>query len=398
MTLAERVKRMAPSPTMAIDARARELRSQGIDVISFGVGEPDFPTPENIKQAAIKAINSNFTKYTAASGTIELKSAVVEKLKRDNGLIYNNSDIVISCGAKHSLFNIAATLFDKGDEVLIPAPFWVSYPEQVKLVDAIPVFVKTEEKDNFQLRGANIKNVLTEKTKAIILNSPCNPTGSVYGIDCLKEVAELALKHNFWVISDECYEALVYNGEKHISIASLGEEIKSRTIVVNAVSKAYSMTGWRIGYAVGPSNIMKAIGDLQSQCTSNPTSIAQKAAEEALRGPQDTVYSMVAEFDKRRKYIVKRLNSIKGISCINPKGAFYAFPNISGVCGKSCDGKKLVGSSDVAAFLLEKARVAVVAGLDFGSDAHIRLSYATSMENIEKGLDRIEEAINSLQD
>jgi aspartate aminotransferase len=318
---------------------------------------------------------------------------VVKKLKRDNDLEYQKQEVVISCGAKHCLFNLAEVLFNKGDEVIIPAPYWVTYPEQVKLADATPVFVQTEESRNFALTRPLLEGVLTSRTKAIILNSPCNPTGAIYNRKVLQEIANLATQSNVYIISDECYEALTYDGEEHVSIASLGKGIKELTIVVNACSKPYSMTGWRIGYAAGPREIIKAMDDLQSQSTSNPNSIAQKAAVEALLGSQEAVSRMRAEFDKRRKYMVERLNAMPGVSCTTPKGAFYAFPKFSPHYGKKWKGGVIKGSTDLAAYLLEEAQVAVVPGLDFGNDSHARLSYATSMQNIEKGLERIADSL-----
>lgn len=396
MILAKRVAKLKPSPTLAIDAKAKAMIAQGSDVVNFGVGEPDFDTPDNIKEAAIKAINNGFTKYTAVAGIEVLKEAIVKKLHDDNNLTYSKNQIIVSCGAKHSLYNIAQVLFDRGDEVIIPAPYWVSYPDQVLLNNARPVIVDTREEDNFMLNIKELKKKITKKTKAIILNSPSNPTGSAYDKDTLSEIAEIAVKKKIFVISDEIYEKIVYDGFRHISIASLNDKIKSLTIVVNGLSKSHSMTGWRIGYAAGPEEIISAMSKVQSQSTSNPTSISQKAAFEALTGPQDFIGMMVAEFDKRRRYIVERLNKIEGITCRMPQGAFYAFPNVSKLFGRGYDGKKIKGSSDLAAYLLENAQTAVVSGDAFGADDYIRFSYATSMDAIRKGLDRIEDAIKAL--
>lgn len=396
MRLSGRARNISPSPTLAITAKAKRMKAEGIDVINFGAGEPDFDTPENVKEAAITAIRAGFTKYTPASGTEELKDAVIAKLKRDNGLTYKREEVIISCGAKHSLYNLTQVLFEEGDEVLIPAPYWVTYPEQVKLAGAKPVFIPTKEEEGFVLRPEALMGALSTRTRALILNSPCNPTGAVVNQEALEEIASLAVERGLSIISDECYEALVFDGAEHVSIASLSEEVKNHTIVVNAVSKPYSMTGWRIGYAAGPREIIKAMDDLQSQVTSNPTSIAQKAAIEALLGPQEIVKAMVREFEKRNRFIVEHLNSIPGIYCFRPLGAFYVFPNISAYYGKAWGDRKVRGSQDMATYLLEEARVAVVPGIDFGSDAHIRLSYATSMENITRGLDRIEEALARL--
>jgi aspartate aminotransferase len=395
--IAKRARAIKPSPTLAMAAKAKAMKAQGIDVVDFGVGEPDFDTPENVKQAGIKAIQSGCTKYTPAGGTDELKEAVVEKLKKDNGLSYEKSQVIISCGAKHSLYNIAEALFDPGDEVIIPAPYWVSYPDQVLLNDATPVIVETTEKEGFRISAEKLEKAVTRRTKAIILNSPSNPTGLAYDKKTLEEVAAVAVKHKIYVISDEIYEKLVYDGFKHYSIASLGAEIKELTIVVNGVSKSYAMTGWRIGYAAGPRDVITAMANIQSQSTSNPSSISQKAALEALRGPQDFLPVMNAEFDKRRKYMVERLNRMNGISCLMPVGAFYAFPNVAKLNGRSAAGKTIKNSSDLAGYLLESAKVALVSGDSFGADAYIRLSYATSMENIKKGLDRIEEAVSALK-
>ncbi len=397
MGIAKRAQAIKPSPTLATAAKAKAMKAQGIDVVDFGVGEPDFDTPENVKQAGIKAIQSGFTKYTPAGGTDELKEAVLEKFKRDNGLQYDKSQILISCGAKHSLYNIAEALFDPGDEVIIPSPYWVSYPDQVLLNDALPVIVETTEAEGFKLSAKKLDQAITKKTRALVLNSPSNPTGLAYDKKALEDIAALAVRHNMYVISDEIYEKLIYDGFTHTSIASLGKEIKDLTIVVNGVSKSHAMTGWRIGYAAGPKDVITAMTNIQSQSTSNPSSISQKAAVEALRGPQDFIGTMNVEFDKRRKYMVERLNKIKGVSCLMPVGAFYAFPRISSLFGKSLNGKVVKNSADLATLLLEEAKVALVSGDAFGADAYIRLSYATSMDSIKKGLDRIEQMINNLR-
>ena len=394
--LAERAKNIRPSPTLAIDAKAKALKASGRDVVNFGVGEPDFDTPDNIKEAAIKALKDGFTKYTPVGGIDPLKDAVIEKFRKDNSLDYVRDEIIVSCGAKHSLYNIAQALYRAGDEVLIPSPYWVSYPDQVILNDAIPVIVKTYESDAFMLKAEAIEAHITKKTRAIILNSPSNPTGLTYDRKAFEEIAEVVLRHNLFVISDEIYEKLVYGGVEHVSIASLGHEIKKRTIVVNGLSKSHAMTGWRVGFAAGPKEIIKAMTNIQSQSTSNPNSIAQKAAVEALTGPQGFIDIMRKEFDARRKFLVPELNSIPGVKCIVPTGAFYAFPNISGLFGKA-DGKPLFNSSDLALYLLEQADVALVPGEAFGDDNHIRLSYATSMENLRKGIGRIKEALGRLR-
>ncbi len=396
MGIAKRAAAIKPSPTLATAAKAKVMKAQGIDVVDFGVGEPDFDTPDNVKHAGITAIQKGFTKYTPAGGTDELKDAVIEKFKKDNGLQFEKSQVLISCGAKHSLYNIAEALFDPGDEVIIPSPYWVSYPDQVLLNDAKPVIVETAEEEGFKLSAKKLERAVTKKTKALVLNSPSNPTGLAYDRKTLEEIAAIAVKYRIYVISDEIYEKLIYDGFTHVSIASLGAGIKEQTIVVNGVSKSHAMTGWRIGYAAGPKDVITAMANIQSQSTSNPSSISQKAAVEALRGPQDFIRTMNVEFDNRRKYMVGRLNKMNGMSCLMPVGAFYAFPNVSKLYGRSGNGKRIANSTDLAAYLLEEAKVALVSGDAFGADAYIRLSYATSMENITKGLDRIEQAIGKL--
>ncbi|MDP2753363.1 MAG: pyridoxal phosphate-dependent aminotransferase [Nitrospirota bacterium] len=394
--LSNRASKIKPSPTLAIDAKAKAMKAEGVDIVSFGVGEPDFDTPDNIKEAAIKAIRDGFTKYTPVGGIDPLKDAIIEKFRKDNNLNYTRDEIIVSCGAKHSLYNIAQALFGPGDEILIPSPYWVSYPDQVVLNDAIPVFVKTYETDSFMVKTEAIESHITKKTKALILNSPSNPTGLTYNKKTLERIAEIVLKHNLYVISDEIYEKLLYDGVLHFSIASLDNDIKNKTIVVNGLSKAYAMTGWRIGYAAGPKEIIKAMTNIQSQSTSNPTSIAQKASVEALTGPQDFINTMLTEFDMRRKFLISELNSIPGMSCLTPTGAFYAFPNTSKIYGKSIDNRKISSSSDLALYLLEKAKVALVHGEAFGDDNYIRLSYATSIDEIKKGVERIREAVGRL--
>ncbi|MCE5194335.1 MAG: pyridoxal phosphate-dependent aminotransferase [Nitrospiraceae bacterium] len=395
--LSDRVKKIKPSPTLEIDAKAKAMKAAGADVVNFGVGEPDFDTPENIKEAGIKAVKDGFTKYTPVGGIDQLKNAIIEKFKKDNSLEYSREEIIVSCGAKHSLYNIAQALYGSGDEVIIPSPYWVSYPDQVLLNDAIPVFAKTHEKDAFMLKPETLNACITNRTKAIILNTPSNPTGLTYDQNTLEQIAKIAIKNNLYIISDEIYEMLTYDGFKHTSIASLSSEIKARTLVVNGFSKAYAMTGWRLGYTAGPKDIIKAMTNIQSQSTSNPNSIAQKAAVEALTGPQDSLSAMLAEFDRRRKFLSSELNSIRGITCLTPKGAFYAFPNTSGLYGKRAGSIKIKSSSDLAVYLLEKANVALVPGSAFGDDNHIRLSYATSMDNIKKGVERIKKAVDELQ-
>jgi aspartate aminotransferase len=394
--LSSRARSLKPSPTLAINAKAKAMQAQGIHVISFGAGEPDFDTPENIKRAAVKAIEEGFTKYTPVGGIDELKDAIIQKFQRDNQLTYKRSQILVSCGGKHSFYNLAQALFDQGDEVIIPAPYWVSYPPMVELADATPVIVKTKEENGFRLTPEDLKKAITPKTKALILNSPSNPTGGAYGKEDLEKIAEIVLSKHLFVISDEIYEKIVYDDFKFLSIASLSEEVKSRTIIVHGVAKTYAMTGWRIGYTAGPEEIISAMNNIQSQSTSNPTSIAQKASVEALMGPQEDVKKMVKAFNERRNYIVDRLNKIKGVTCFKPLGAFYVFPNFSSYYGRSYQGKRISNSTELADYFLDVAKVAVVPGVEFGDDAFERLSFATSMENIKEGLDRIEEALKNL--
>ncbi len=394
--ISERATRVKPSATLAVDSKAKAMKAQGVDIINFGVGEPDFDTPEHIKEAAIKAIKDGFTKYTPVGGTDELKEAIIEKFANENNLTYKPENIIVSCGAKHSLYNISQAILSPKDEVLIPAPYWVSYPDQALLNDATPVFVQTDEGDHFTLKPEQIESVVTKRTRALILNYPSNPTGFTYPMESLVKIAELAVKHNFYIISDEVYEKFLYDDAKHISIASLGEEIKNRTITVNALSKSHAMTGWRIGYAAGPADIVKAMTSIQSQSTSNPTSIAQKAAVAALKGDDEFTRKMVKEFDKRRKVLVEGLNSIEGIRCLMPTGAFYAFPNVSRLYGRK-KGNRTVGNSfEMAMYMIEEANVALVHGEAFGNDNHVRVSYAISVEGIEKALRRIKKAVSEL--
>jgi aspartate aminotransferase len=372
------------------------MQAQGIHVISFGAGEPDFDTPDNIKKAAKKAIDDGFTKYTPVGGIDELKDAIINKFKRDSRLTYKRSEILVSCGGKHSFYNLAQAIFDHGDEVIVPAPYWVSYPPMVSLAGGSPVIVATTEKNEFKITPEDLRKAITPRTKALILNSPSNPTGSAYTKKELEKVAEISISKNFLVISDEIYEKIIYDGFQFISIASLSEEMKKKTIIVHGVAKTYAMTGWRIGYTAGSEEIISAMNNIQSQSTSNPTSIAQKASVEALAGPQDEVAKMVSSFAQRRNYIVDRLNKIPAVSCYKPAGAFYVFPNFSSYYGKSYQGKRIENSTHLADFFLDVARVAVVPGVEFGADSFERLSYATSMEDIKEGMNRIEEALKKL--
>ena len=385
MRLTKRVSGIAPSATLDISSKAKSMAKEGIDVVSFGAGEPDFDTPAHIKAQAIKAIHDGFTKYTPSSGTIELREAIAKKFRCDNSIDYSPSQIVVSCGAKHSLYNAFQVICEAGDEVLIPAPYWLSYPEMVKMAEAKPVVVETEAKNNFKVTREALKKAITKKTKAFILNSPSNPTGCVYDLDELKFIASLAVENKFFVISDEIYEKLIYDGKRHLSIASLGKEIYDWTITVNGVSKSYSMTGWRIGYAAGPKDVMDAFSNLQSHATSNPTSISQRAALAALTESQQCVEEMRVEFEKRRDFMVSRINKIKKMGCVKPEGAFYVL----------CDISQLkMGSAALATRLLDEAKVAVIPGEPFGADSYIRLSFATGIDTIKKGLDRIEEWIS----
>jgi aspartate aminotransferase len=398
MRSSQRVTTLRPSATLAIAATARRMRAEGIDIISFGSGEPDFDTPDHIKDVAIQAIREGFTRYTATGGIDELKDAVALKLKRDSGLSYTRGQILVSCGGKHSLYNVFQALLDPGDEVIIPAPYWVSFPEMVKLSGGTPVFAPAAEERAFRIDRHLVEPLVTPRTKALILNTPCNPTGAALTRTELAGLAALARERDLWIISDETYEALVYNGHQHLSVAALGEDAYARTILVSSLSKAYAMTGWRIGYAAGAAEIIRAMEGLQSQMTSNPTSIAQRAAAAALAGPQDATRQMRLEFDCRRHAIVGRLQSMPGVRCLDPQGAFYVFPNVSGLYGRRTEaGTRIASSGAFAGFLLETARIAVVPGIEFGSDAHIRLSYACSMEAIQQGMDRMAAAVATLQ-
>ncbi len=395
MILSQRVQKIKPSPTLAIDSKAKAMKAEGIDVIGFGAGEPDFDTPDHIKQAAIDALKAGKTKYTPVGGINELKDAILAKLKRDNHLNYAREEVIVSCGGKHALYNIAQVLFEMGDEVIIPSPFWVSYPDQVLLNDAKPVIVSTQEKNGFKITPAELEKAITPKTKAFILNSPSNPTGAAYSRKELEGIAEVLVRKNILCISDEIYEKIVYDHFQFTSIASLNDQIKALTVTVNGASKVYSMTGWRMGYAVGPLNIIQAMTKLQGQVTTNIATATQWASVTALNGSQDFLKEWVAEFKKRRDYILQRFAAIPGITCYKPEGAFYVFPNISAYLGKKADGKNLNTDEDIANYLLEKHLVAVVAGSGFGAPGFMRLSYATSMQNIEKGLDRIEKGLKS---
>ena len=397
MKLASRTTRITPSPTLQLSATVKALVAQGQRVFDFTAGEPSFDSPDAAKDAAYDAIRSGFTKYTAVTGIDDLKDAIIEKFQRDQGLTYSRSQILVSCGAKHTLFNLALALFETGDEVIIPTPYWVSYPEQILVADATPVFLPTSESSGYAIDLKALEATLTDRTKAIILNSPCNPTGSMYDRQTLEGIAKLAIQHDILIISDEIYEKMIYDEHRHHSIASLGPDIARNTIIVNGVSKTYSMTGWRIGYAAGPDPLIKAMGDIQSQSTSNPTSIAQKAAVGALRGGDAFIQHMVKELDIRRKAIVAGLNRITGIHCPMPSGAFYAFPDMARLLGRRFQGQPLATPFALANFFLKEAQVACVPGEPFGSHTHLRFSYTGTLEVIEEGLQHLAGAVARLE-
>jgi len=394
--LADRTKLIKPSVTLAIAAKAGKLRSQGVDVVNFSAGEPDFDTPEHIKAAAVDALRKGMTKYTDVKGIEPLREAIAQKYRHEHGLNYRKEDVLVSCGAKHSLYNILQAVVNPGDEVLIPAPYWVSYSDMALLAGGVPRLILTDESTGFRIKPEQLQAALTPKTRVFLLNSPCNPTGATYDRDQLLAIAGILEKHDCLILADDIYEKIIYDGFEVHNLVTLCPSLKERTLIVNGVSKTYAMTGWRIGYALGPGDVIAAGAKIQSQSTSNPTSIAQAAALEAIRGAQDTVAMMVREFQKRRDVIVERLNKIAGIRCLKPEGAFYVFPNISGLLGKTAEGKQLSSPCDVADYLLDEAKVAGVPGEDFGSQQHIRFSYATSLEDIEKGCTRIRDAVSKL--
>ncbi|NLI12788.1 pyridoxal phosphate-dependent aminotransferase [Pelotomaculum propionicicum] len=389
MKLANRALNISPSPTLAIDSVAKEMIAKGMSVVSFAAGEPDFDTPDHIKEAAVAAIRAGKTKYTPVAGTSQLREVICTKLKTDQGLDYTPDQIVVSAGAKHSLYNAMQVLVQPGDEVILPAPYWVSYLEQIKLAGAEARIVPAREENGFKLTPAELQAAISNRTRLLILNSPSNPTGAVYTADELGALAAVIEKYDFMVISDEIYEKFIYNGTKLVSIASLSPGLKERTVVINGVSKTYAMTGWRIGYAAAAKPVAKAMGALQGHSTSNPTSIAQDAALAAIGGDQAPVALMMAEYSRRRNFILERLNAIPGISCFKPGGSFYVFPSIKHYVGKSYKGRTISGATDLASVLLEEAQVAIVPGIAFGDDNYIRLSYVCSMEKIEDGLNRI---------
>ena len=390
MGYSRKAENITPSVTLAITTKAKELSSAGVDVVSFGVGEPDFNTPRHIIDAAIKAMEEGKTKYTATPGIPELRKAICEKFKKDNGLTYTPDQIVVSTGAKQCLANAFLAVLNPGDEVLIAAPYWVSYPELVKLADGVPVVVNTTEETMYKFSQESLEDAVTDKTKAIVLNSPNNPTGTIYEKEELEMIAEFAKEHDLIIIADEIYEKLIYDGKEHISIASLSEDAYKRTIVINGLSKAFAMTGWRIGYLAADKKIAKLMSSIQSHMTSGTNSITQYAAVAALEGDMTEMRNMVKEFDKRRNYMLERIEGMEDITCISPSGAFYVMLNIGQYLGKAISGIKVANSVEFADKLLDEEKVAVVPGAGFGLDSYVRLSYATSMEEIKKGLDRIE--------
>ena len=383
------------STTLAIDAKAKQMKVDGLDVVGFGTGEPDFDTPENIKEAAIAAIKEGKTKYTPAAGIIPLRKAVAESLKRELDLDYDFTQIVIASGAKHNLYAALRTLVNPGDEVILPAPYWVSYDEMIAMVGGVSVIINAGEEQNFKVTAEQMEAAVTEKTKAVIINNPSNPTGMLYSKEELEAIAAVCVKHDLYIIADEIYFKLLYDGRTFTSIASLGEEVKERTIIINGVSKSYAMTGWRIGYAAAPANIAKIMANYLSHSTGAPSTISQWAAVEAFNGPQETIEDMRKVFEERRNYIVKRMNEIEGVSCIMPDGAFYVMMNIEQLKGKTIGGAVINTSDDFAMAFLEKELVAVVPCSGFGAPDFVRWTYATSMENIKEGLDRLERFLKS---
>jgi len=396
MRLSLRAKSISASPTLALDAKTKKLISEGVDVLSFGVGEPDFDTPDHIKRAGIEAIEKGFTKYTPSSGIPDLRQAVCDKLLEDNGLAYKPGEVLVSVGAKHSIYNAVTVLCEEGDEVLLPVPYWVSYPEMIKLAGGKPVLLKAGIETGFKITAEQLEAAITPKTSLLIFNSPSNPTGAIYTEEEIKAIAHVCLAHRVAVISDEIYEKLVYEG-KHTSFAGISGEVKENTITVNGVSKSYSMTGWRIGYAAGPKEVIAAMANLQSHSTSNPTSISQKAAVAGLKGPQEPLETMRVEFKKRRDYMVKRLNEMTGFKCLVPPGAFYCYPDVSALIGRKVAGKAVTDDAALADILLDEARIAAVPGKAFGSSGNLRFSYATSMAVIEEGMNRLAKVLATLE-
>lgn len=396
MKLARRLEAIKPSPTLALNAKAKALAAQGIDVVGFAAGEPDFDTPQFIKDGAVEAIHSGFTKYTATAGIPELRAAICDKLKKDNGLEFKPEQVLVSTGAKHSIYNLFQALLSEGDEVIIFSPYWVSYPDMVLLAGGKPVIVETREEDGFVPDPAKLKAALTPRTRAIVINSPSNPSGVVLSREALANIASAIRDHDCLVVSDDIYEKLLYTPEPFVNLANAAPDLFPRTVVINGASKAFSMTGWRMGYAAGPQKLIAAMTMIQDQSTSNCSSITQKAALAALRGPPDALDAMVKEYVARRELFVDGLNAIPGIRCRRPDGAFYVFPNIQGLIGKSFKGKRIDSSVQLSEILLDEFRVAAVPGAPFGADANIRMSFVTSRENIQKGLGRIRELVAAL--
>lgn len=394
---AQRLDLIASSPTLALDTKAKALIAAGHDIVNFGIGEPDFETPDHIKEAAIKAIGDGFTKYTPADGIMELKEAVCKKMKRDNGLDYKPSQVVISNGGKHSLYNIFMALFQPGDEVIIPTPAWVSYEPQIILTGAVPIMVKTSFANGYTITPEELEAAITPKTKGLLINSPSNPTGMAYTVERLKELAQVIKKHDFWVISDDIYEKIIFDDFKFANLPMVDPSLYDRTVIAHGWSKTYAMTGWRAGFLCAPEKIARGAAKFQSQTTSNPCSITQKAALAALNGPQDTVTEMVKHFQRRRDLVIKLLADIPGLTCPRPHGAFYVFPDMSAYYGKKSDKALISGSESLADYLLEKAGAAIAPGLGFGDDNTLRLSYAVSDADIERGLKRVKEALLELK-
>ncbi len=383
------------SATLAITGRVKELRSKGVDIIGFGAGEPDFDTPENVKNSGIEAIKNGFNKYTPVGGIPELKEAIIERIKNDYGIEYSQQEIIVSCGAKHSLYNVAHAVLNPGDEVIVPSPYWVSYPAQIELAGAISVIAETSFKDGFKLNPEILKEKISSKTRALILNYPSNPTGATYDRKELEAIVEVAMEAGIVIISDEIYDKILYGSRTHTPIAALGEDVKKNSILVNGVSKTYSMTGWRIGYVACEKDVVSAMSRIQGQCTSNPMSIAQIGTIEALSGNQEIVTKRTEEFERRKDFIISRIEEME-LRCLKPQGAFYIFPSIENLIGAKFGDRTIENSMDFTDFLLSQAKVAVVPGVEFGKENHIRISYATSMENIEQGMDRMEKVLSLL--
>lgn len=393
MKIAARMDRISPSATMAMKTRADELKAQGKDVLSFAVGEPDFPTPEHIVRAAEQAMAAGATKYTATGGTNDLKQAIIEATARDLGVQYEPSQVIVSCGAKHSLLNIFQALVDPGDEVIVIAPYWVTYPDQIRYSEGEPVVINSSGEDNFAPDLDQVRDAVTDRTVALVINSPCNPTGAVYSPETIAGLAQIAVEKDIALISDEIYKHIIFDGARHVSPAAVSEAAKAKTIIVDGVAKTYAMTGWRIGWFIGDRDVVKAAGRFQGQATSNPNSIAQAATVEALRGPQESVEAMRAEFERRRDFVIERLSAMPGVKCARPVGAFYAFPDVSEHYGRELGGRTITGSQVMTEYLLDEALISTVAGDAFGADDYIRLSFACSMEDLDEGLDRMEQAL-----